>query len=66
MSQPSYQTIVIHILPNISRSKGNQTTKFRQLIEKKMSNIFLKKLSSGETIPRSSSKKSNLIISLDQ
>ena len=37
-SQPGYQTIVIHILPNISlrnisRSKDNQTIKFGQLIE---------------------------------
>ena len=26
--QPGQQTIAIHILPNISRSKGNQTMKF--------------------------------------
>ena len=32
-SQHGKQTIAIHILPNISRSKGNQTIKFRQLIE---------------------------------
>ena len=32
-SQPGYLTIKIHILPNISRSKGNQTLKFCQLIE---------------------------------
>ena len=31
MSQPGYQTIEIHILPNISRSKSNQTVKFSQL-----------------------------------
>ena len=43
MSQPSYQTIVIHILPNISRSKGNQTMKFGQLIECNMRTIFLEK-----------------------
>ena len=30
--QPGKQTIVIHILPNISRSKSNQTMKFGQLI----------------------------------
>ena len=29
-SQPGYQTIVIHILRNISRSIGNQTMKFSQ------------------------------------
>ena len=27
------KAITIHILPNISRSKANQTMKFRQLIE---------------------------------
>ena len=31
-SQPDLQTIRIHILPNISRRKGNQTMKFGQLI----------------------------------
>ena len=40
-SQPGYQTIVIHILPNISRSKGNQTMKFGQLTECNIRNIFL-------------------------
>ena len=40
-SRPGYQTIVIHILPNITRSKGNQTMKFGQLIENNR-NIFLK------------------------
>ena len=39
-SQPSLQTITIHILPNISQSKGNQTMKFGQLIEY----VFLQKL----------------------
>ena len=32
-SQPGQQTIAIHILPNISRSKVNQTVKLDQLIE---------------------------------
>ena len=40
-SQPGQQTIVIHVLHNISRSKGNQTMKFRQLIQCNMRNIFL-------------------------
>ena len=31
-SQPGQQTMLIHILPNISRSKGNQTMKFGNLI----------------------------------
>ena len=34
------QIITIPILPNISRSKGNQTLKFGQLIEYNMRNIF--------------------------
>ena len=32
MSQSGLQTIPIHILSNISQSKGNQTMKFGQLI----------------------------------
>ena len=41
-SQPGYQTIVIYILPHISRSKEIETMKFGQLIECNMRNIFLK------------------------
>ena len=44
MSQPSLQKIAIHILANISQSKGNQTMKFRQLIEYNKRNNFLQKL----------------------
>ena len=43
-AQPGLQTIAIHILPNISQSKGNQTMKFGQLIEHNKRNIFLQKL----------------------
>ena len=32
-----------HSLPNISRSKGNETMKFSQLIENNMKNSFLEK-----------------------
>ena len=39
--RPGYQTIEIHILTNISRSRGNQTMKFGQLIADNMRNIFL-------------------------
>ena len=42
-SQPSKQTTAIHILPYISRSKGNQTMKFGHLIEYIMRSIFLKR-----------------------
>ena len=41
--QTRQQTITIHILLIISRSKGNQTMKFGQLIEYEMKNIFLEK-----------------------
>ena len=34
-------TVVIHIVPIMSRSKGSQTMKFDQLIECNMRNIFL-------------------------
>ena len=40
MSQLGKQTIAIHILPNISRSEGNQTLKFDQLKEYNIRNIF--------------------------
>ena len=43
-SQPGLQTIAIHILPNISQSKGNQTIKFGQLIEYNKGNMFFQKL----------------------
>ena len=39
-SQTELQILAIHILPNISRSKGNQIMKFGQLTEYNMRNIF--------------------------
>ena len=60
--------MAIHILPNISRSKGNQTMKFGELIEYNMRNIFLEKSYTkcgAEAIPRPFSTKSKLSISLD-
>ena len=42
-SQSGKQIISIDILPNISRSIGNHTMKFGQLIEYNMRHIFLKK-----------------------
>ena len=57
------------VLPNISRSKGNQAMKFGQVIEYNMRNIFIEKSNvkfAGETIPRPLSKKSELSISLDE
>ena len=56
----------MHILLNISRSKDNQTTKFGQLIEYNMRNIFVEKSytkCAEETISRPLSKKSKLSIS---
>ena len=35
-SEAGQKTIVIHLLPNISRSKGNQAMKLGQLIEYNM------------------------------
>ena len=68
-SKPGQQTIVIHILPNISRSKGNQIIKLDQLIECNMRHICLEKLYAKcdwETSPRTFSENFNLSISLDQ
>ena len=62
-SQPRKQIIAIHILPNISRIKGNQTMKFGQLIEYDMRNSFLEKSYAkcgGETISRPFSKKTKI------
>ena len=59
-SRPGKEKIAIHILPNISRIKGNQTMKFGQLIEYNMRNIFLEKpyTKCGEKLfPDSFSKK---------
>ena len=67
--QPWKQTITIHVFPNISRSKDNQTIKFGQLIECNMRNICLEKSypkCGGEASPRSFSEKLKLSISLDQ
>ena len=67
--QSGQQAIAIDILPNISRSKGNQTIKVGQLIKYKWRNIFLEKSYSEcgeETSPRPFSAKLKLNISLDQ
>ena len=49
-------------MPNISRSKGNQTMKLGLLIEYKIKNIFLEKLYTnydGENSPRPFAKNQN-------
>ena len=38
--QPGLQTIAIHILPNVSQGKGNQSMKLDQVIEYNKGNIF--------------------------
>ena len=63
------QTIAIHVLPNISRSKSNQTMIFGQLIEYKMRNIFLEKSYTkcvDETSSKPFYKKTKLNISLNK
>ena len=50
--QSVQQIIAIHILPNISRSKGNQAMKFNQLIEYNMRNIFHNKNNAVEKLVR--------------
>ena len=53
-SQPGKQRTVAQILLNLSRSKGNDTIKFGQLLEYNMRNLFLEESSTkcGEdTIP---------------
>ena len=56
-------------MPNVLRSKGNETMNLGQLIENNMRHIILEKSYTEcgrETIPRPFSKKSKLSISLDQ
>ena len=62
--QLGQQTIGIHILPSISRCKGNQTTKFSQLVEYKP----YKKCCGEASLHGSGtiSRKLKLTISLDQ
>ena len=43
-SHHGLQTIAIHILPNISQGKGNQTMKLDQVIEYNKGNIFFSKI----------------------
>ena len=51
-SQPEKKTNAIHILPNISRSKGNQAMKFGQLIEYNMRKILLKKINAQNVVEK--------------
>ena len=54
-SQSGSQTIVIHILPNISRSKGNHKMKSGQFKKCNMRNYFFEQpytKCGGETSPK--------------
>ena len=54
-SQAGQQIMTVQVLPNISRSKGNQVIKFGHLKKYSMRSIFLEKLSrklGSETISR--------------
>ena len=42
-SQTGQQVITIHIVSNMSRSKGNQAMKFGQLMKYNIGNTFLEK-----------------------
>ena len=57
------------MMPNISRSKVNETMKFGQSTECNVKNIFIEKSNTkcgGETSPRPCSEKLKLIKSLNQ
>ena len=61
-SQTGKQTIAIHILPNISGSKGDKTMKIGQVIEYSMRTIYHEKPNTkcgGQTIPRPLPKNQN-------
>ena len=61
--------ITIYLLPNVSRSEGNQIMKFFQLIEYNKRNIFLKNHIPNvveKLVPDPFYKKSKLRIFLDQ
>ena len=54
-SSTGKQIITIHILPNVLKSKGDQSMKFGQLVEYNAINIFLQNLC-GEWGRESSSR----------
>ena len=61
-SEAGQQISTIHILPNISRSKGNKAMIFFQLIEYNMVNTFIEKLylkCGGKASPRPFIKTQN-------
>ena len=68
-SQPGEQLIAVNILPNISRSKVNQTMKFGQLREYNMRIILLENSYAkcgGETFSRPFPEKSKSSLSQDR
>ena len=66
-SQTGKKLVTIHILPNISRPKGNQKKKFDQLIDYNKKYFLLKNPSVVEKlVPHTFIKIEKLSISLDQ
>ena len=68
MSQTGQEIITIHILSDISRSKGNQTIKFGPLINITLNNNLFEKLCTkcnGQARRRPFYKNTSLSISLD-
>ena len=64
----SKKITTVHIVPNTSSNKSNQTMKSDQLIEYNTRNIFLEKSYTKcgtETVPRLFSKKLKLTVSMD-
>ena len=65
----NWEIIETHTLSSVSRSKGNQTIKFGQLVEYNIRNIFFENSCPKcdvETTPRPFSEKWKLTISMDQ
>ena len=64
-SLPGQQTITIYSLPNILRSKGNQTMKFGQLIriqeEKYFSSKIMQKITQGDQFQNSFSLQKSFV-----
>ena len=70
MTSPTGKQIsTIHVLPNVSRNKGNQTMSFGHLIEYNMKKYFSRKTihkNGGKTSPTPFSKKQKYSMSLEE
>ena len=68
-SQPAQKAFGMHIFPNISSRKGNQTMKFGHLIEYNMRKNFLKNYTQNvveKLFPDPFLKNQNWSLSIDQ